>query len=59
MAQVRNQRECSQRKAEIDAWGEHLRGSNAWRGDDGEWQQLAEEDIATLRGLTWQRPSPA
>ena len=23
-----------------------------WRRDDGAWQQLAEEDIATLRGLT-------
>ena len=23
-----------------------------WRRDDGAWQQLVEEDIATLRGLT-------
>jgi hypothetical protein len=29
---------------------------NRWRRD-GEWQQQAEEDIAALRGLIWQRPS--
>ena len=42
-----------------DAWGDLLHGCvrcNQWRRDDGEWQQLAEDDIAALRGLAWQRP---
>ena len=36
----------------IDAWGDLLHGCvrcNQWRRDDGEWQQLAEDDIAALR----------
>ena len=43
----------------IDAWGDLLHGCvrcNQWRRDDGAWQQLAEDDIAALRGLAWQRP---
>jgi hypothetical protein len=53
---------CDLPLVEVDAFGEHLRGCvgcNNWRSvNSGEWRQLADEDIAALRGLKsgWRWP---
>jgi len=49
---------CDHPRVEIDALGQRLHGCvqcNRWINADGEWLRLAEEDIAALRGLSWQR----
>ena len=48
---------CNHRRVEIDARWQRLRGCilcNQWMNFDGEWVRLPEQDIAALRGLTWQ-----